>query len=182
MVIAQNVSKFLSNTSNSVKFICGITIFFYLLSYWETLRLGILSYLAVTPGYLLPPSCWIWTAFTYCFIELHIWEVLADSITIILTHKLIEPLWLVIIWRAFQFLLLSIIVNRHFTLLRGQAEILLFFITVNFSVAILSSLYYLIIFVCTKDAEVLFTDSYSHIRGLSGYLGGICVAVRYEKI
>lgn len=153
MVIAQNVSKFLSNTSNTVKFICGVTIFFYLLSYSESVRLAILSYLAVTPGYLLPPSCWIWTAFTYCFIELHLWEVLANLLTIVLTHKLIEPLW-------------------------GQAEILLFFIIVNFSVAILSSIYYLVIFVCTKDAEFLFTDSNSHIRGLSGYLGGICVAVR----
>lgn len=89
MVIAQNVSKFLSNTSNSVKFICGVTIFGYLLSYWA----DITSYLVVTPGYLLPPSCWLWTAFTYCFIELHFWEVLADLITVVLTHKLIEPLW-----------------------------------------------------------------------------------------
>lgn len=67
-------------------------------------------------------------------------------------------------------------------LCRGQGELLLFFIIVNLSVAVLSSLYYLVIFVCTKDAEFLFTDSYSHIRGLSGYLGGICVAVRYCSI
>jgi len=143
MVIAQNVSKFLSNTSNSVKFICGVTIFGYLLSYLESIN----PYLVVTPGYLLPR---IWTAFTYCFIELHIWEVLADLITVVLTHKLVEPLW-------------------------GQTEILLFFIIVNLSVAVLSSLYYLIIFTCTKNTEFLFD---SHIHGLSGYLGGICVAVR----
>jgi len=143
MVIAQNVSKFLSNTSNSVKFICGVTIFGYLLSYLES----VVPYLVVTPGYLLPR---IWTAFTYCFIELHFWEVLADLITVVLTHKLIEPLW-------------------------GQAEILLFFIIVNLSVALLSSLYYLIVFTCTANTEFLFD---SRIHGLSGYLGGICVAVR----
>lgn len=167
MVIAQNVSKFLSNTSNSVKFICGVTIFGYLLSYWES----ILPYLMVTPGNLLPPSCWIWTAFTYCFIELHIWEVLADLITVVLTHKLIEPLW----YRHH----ISYILFNHKILTkhchRGQAEILLFFIIVNLSVAILSSLYYLIIFTCTKNTEFLFD---SKIHGLSGYLGGVCVAVR----
>ncbi|KAK9679148.1 Eukaryotic integral membrane protein (DUF1751) [Popillia japonica] len=49
--------------------------------------------LSVTPGFLMPPSFWIWTAFTFCFLEVHFWEVLVDIVTVGLCGKLIEPLW-----------------------------------------------------------------------------------------
>jgi len=49
--------------------------------------------LSVTPVLFWPPNFWVWTAFTHCFLEIHIWEVLLDLVAIILVGKLLEPLW-----------------------------------------------------------------------------------------
>lgn len=87
--INQQISALLVNTSPSVKFICIVTIFGYLLSFSETA----VKALSVTPGYILPPQFCIWTAFTFCFLELYLWEVFLDIIIVGLCGKLIEPLW-----------------------------------------------------------------------------------------
>jgi hypothetical protein len=62
--------------------------------------------------------------------EIHIWEVIIDLVTVTLCLKLIEPLW-------------------------DQIQIMTFFAVVNFSVAVLSSLYYLGLYAITKNAEIL---------------------------
>lgn len=49
-----------------------------------------------------------------------------------------------------------------------------FFAVVNFSVAVLSSLYYLGLYAITKNTEILFDVK---IHGLIGFLGGLCVAI-----
>lgn len=144
--LTQQFKALLGNTSPAVKFICIVTICGYILSFSETS----IKVLSVTPGYLLPPSFWIWTALTFCFIELHLWEVLVDVITVGLCGKLIEPLW-------------------------GQMEMLTFFGIVNLGIAILSSLYYLLLYTCTKNTDILFNV---HIHGLAGYVAGVSVAVR----
>ncbi|XP_031628092.1 transmembrane protein 115 [Contarinia nasturtii] len=144
--INQQISALLVNTSPSVKFICIVTIFGYLLSFSETA----IKALSVTPGYILPPQFCIWTAFTFCFLELYLWEVFLDIIIVGLCGKLIEPLW-------------------------GQMEMMTFFAITNLGVAILSSMYYLFVYFCTKDDDLLFNV---HIHGLSGYVAAVCVAVR----
>lgn len=144
--ITQQISALLVNTSSSVKFICAVTIVGYLLSYSERAIYA----LSVTPGYILPPSFCIWTAFTFCFLELYLWEVFLDIIIVGLCGKLIEPLW-------------------------GQMEMMTFFGISNLGVAILSSLYYLCVYMCTRNDEYLFGV---HIHGLSGYVAALCVAVR----
>lgn len=63
--------------------------------------------------------------------------------------KLIEPLW-------------------------DQLQIFAFFAVVNFSVAVLSSLYYLLLYSITKNTEILFDVK---IHGLIGFLAGLCVAI-----
>lgn len=63
--------------------------------------------------------------------------------------KLIEPLW-------------------------DQIQVLTFFAVVNFSVAVLSSLYYLGLYALTKNTEILFDVK---IHGLIGFLAGLCVAI-----
>ena len=90
----------------------------------------------------------IWTVFTFCFLEIHIWEVIIDVIVVALCLKLIEPLW-------------------------DQLQIFTFFGVVNFFVAVLSSLYYLVLFAITKNTEILFDVK---IHGLIGFLAGLCVA------
>nr|CAD7441528.1 unnamed protein product [Timema bartmani] len=118
----------------------------YLLSFSsEAIRV-----LSVTPGYILPPAFWIWTAFTYCFLEIHFWEICVDIITVGLCGKLIEPLW-------------------------GALEMMTFFAIVNIGVAVLSAFFYLILYMCTFNTDLLFTV---HIHGLAGYIAGVSVAVK----
>ncbi|CAB0029600.1 unnamed protein product [Trichogramma brassicae] len=136
----------LSNTSTSVKFICLVVLFSYCLSFSDSAVLV----LSVTPGYLLPPSFWVWTAFTFCFLEIHLMDVVVDIVTVGLCGKLIEPLW-------------------------GAMEMMTFFAIVNFGVAILSSLFYLMLYFCTSNTDLLFDI---HIHGLAGYIAGVTVAVK----
>lgn len=142
----QQFSALLGNTSPLVKFICVVVFFGYFLSYSSE----VVKFLSVTPGYLLPPAFWIWTAFTYCFLEIHFWEVCVDLITVGLCGKLIEPLW-------------------------GQLEMSLYFMVVNLGVAVLSTFYYHVLYACTFDTSVLFDV---HIHGLAGYIAGLSVAVK----
>ncbi|KAH0549808.1 transmembrane protein 115 [Cotesia glomerata] len=144
--LQQQFAALLGNTSTSVKFICIVMILSYCLSFMEQ---AIIT-LSVTPGYLLPPSFWIWTAFTFCFLEIHFWEVCVDIITVGLCGKLIEPLW-------------------------GAMEMMTFFAVVNVGVGILSALYYLFLYMCTSDTDFLFDI---HIHGLTGYIAGVSVAVK----
>ncbi|XP_055905590.1 transmembrane protein 115 [Eupeodes corollae] len=144
--LKQQFSALLKNTSPVITVICAVTTCGYLLSYSKTA----VQILSVTPGYILPSEFWIWTAFTFCFIELHFYEVLVDVITVGLCGKMLEPLW-------------------------GQMEMFKFFAITNLGVAILTTFYYLFVYMCTKNAEILFDV---HIHGLAGYVAGICVAVR----
>ena len=138
--LRQQFAALLGNTSTSVKFICIVVLFSYCLSYSQ----DAVKALSVTPGYLLPPAFWIWTAFTFCFLEIHFWEVCVDIITVGLCGKLIEPLW-------------------------GAMEMMIFFAIVNFGVAVLSTLFYLFLYMCTNNTDLLFDI---HIHGLTGYIAG----------
>lgn len=144
--LRQQFGALLGNTSTTVKSICVVVLVSYLLSFSQTA----IDYLAVTPGNLLPPTFWLWTAFTFCFLEVHFYEALVDIITVGLCGKLIEPLW-------------------------GQFEMLIFFAIVNFGVAILSTVFYLILYMCTFNTDLLFNV---HIHGLAGYIAGVSVAVK----
>ncbi|XP_037708745.1 transmembrane protein 115 [Drosophila subpulchrella] len=145
--IWQQMNALLHNTSPVITLICVVTTFGYLLSFSETAIL----LLSVTPGYILPNGkFWIWTAFTFCFIELHWWEVAVDVVTVGLCGKMLEPLW-------------------------GQLEMFKFFALSNFGVSLLTTVYYLFYYMVTKNPTILFDV---HIHGLAGYVAGICVAVR----
>lgn len=145
--ICEQFGALLRNTSPVITLICLVTTCGYLLSFSATA----VRVLSVTPGYIMPTGkFWIWTAFTFCFIELHWWEVLVDVITVGLCGKMLEPLW-------------------------GQLEMFKFFALTNFGVSILTTMYYLFYYICTKNTYVLFNV---HIHGLAGYVAGISVAVR----
>lgn len=64
--------------------------------------------------------------------------------------KLLEPLW-------------------------GALEMMTFFGIVNVGVALLTSIFYLVLYMCTFNTDLLFT---TRIHGLSGYIAGIYVAVK----
>ena len=144
--IKQQLGAVLGNSSVVVKFICLTIIIGYFLSFSDTT----LSLLTVTPGYVSPPNFWIWTYFTHSFIESHVWNLLVDICVIILYGKLLEPLW-------------------------GALEMLLFYIVVNVSVAILTGFTYVLIYLVTRNEEYLFDI---HIHGLAGYIAGFSVAVK----
>ncbi|XP_026328332.1 transmembrane protein 115 [Hyposmocoma kahamanoa] len=144
--LRQQFSALLGNTSPSVKFICCVVVIGYILSFSE----DVVNVLSVTPGYLLPPSFQLWSTFTFWFLEIHLWEVLIDIVTVGLCGKLIEPLW-------------------------GQMEMMKFFMLTNFGVAFLTTFYYLVIFACTGQTSYLFDI---HVHGLAGYLAAVSVAVK----
>jgi hypothetical protein len=144
--LRQQFSALLGNTSPSVKFICVVVVIGYILSFSN----DVINVLSVTPGYLLPPSFQLWSTFTFWFLEIHLWEVIIDIITVGLCGKLIEPLW-------------------------GPREMMKFFLLTNIGVAFLTTFYYLVIFACTKQASYLFDI---HVHGLAGYLAAVSVAVK----
>lgn len=144
--LRQQFSALLGNTSPSVKFICVVVVIGYILSFSD----NVVDVLSVTPGYLLPPSFQLWSTFTFWFLEIHLWEVIIDIVTVGLCGKLIEPLW-------------------------GQVEMMKFFILTNFGVAFLTTFYYLMIYACTGDASYLFDI---HVHGLAGYIAAVSVAVK----
>jgi len=144
--LAQQVAAALANTGLFVKFVIAVTLLGYCLSFSDTL----IDVLSVTPGYLLPPRFWLWTAFTHCFLEVHLWEVCIDVVTVVLCGKLLEPLW-------------------------GGNEMLLFFLVVNVLVAVFSGFFYLFLYMCTFNTDLLF---HVHIHGLAGYIAGCSVAVK----
>ncbi|XP_059472439.1 transmembrane protein 115 [Neocloeon triangulifer] len=144
--VKQQLGALTSNTSIFFKLISSLTVCCYFLSYSDYL----VQILSVTPGYFLPPTFRIYSAFTFCFLELHLWELLIDVLTLVLCGKLIEPLW-------------------------GLVEMLIFFGVVNLSVAVLSAFFYLFLYMCTSNTELLFEV---HIHGLAGYIAALSVAVK----
>ncbi|XP_045764494.1 transmembrane protein 115 [Maniola jurtina] len=144
--LRQQFSALLGNTSPTVKFICVVVVIGYILSFSE----DVVNVLSVTPGYLLPPSFQLWSTFTFWFLEIHLWEVIIDIVTVGLCGKLIEPLW-------------------------GQIEMMKFFFLTNIGVAFLTTFYYLVIYAWTQDTSLLFDI---HVHGLAGYLAAVSVAVK----
>ncbi|XP_066260872.1 transmembrane protein 115 isoform X1 [Euwallacea similis] len=143
--LKQQFGALLGNTSTSVKFICGVVLISYTFSYWN----DAVEIISVTPGYIMPPNR-IWSLFTFCFMEIHFWEVLVDIITVGLCGKLIEPLW-------------------------GPIEMMTFFALVNFGVGILTTTFYFILYYCFDDTRYLYNV---YIHGLAGYIAGVSVAVK----
>ena len=81
--LLQQAGAAIANTGLFVKFVIAVTLLGYCLSFSDTL----IDVLSVTPGYLLPPRFWLWTAFTHCFLEIHLWEVCIDIVTIVSLWK-----------------------------------------------------------------------------------------------
>lgn len=136
----------LGNASRPVKAVCLCVMLGYCVSWWSP---GVDS-LAVTPGLLLPPTCALWTPFTFCFLEAHFWAVVADIVTVGLCGKLVEPLW-------------------------GRKEMLVFFAVTNVGVALVCASYFLFLYMCTRNPDYLFDV---RIRGLAGYIAAVSVAVK----
>lgn len=142
----EQFSAAVGKSSVVVKFVAAAVTLGYFLSFLSS----IIPYVTVTPGYVMPPNFWIWTYFTHCFVEFHIWEVVADIAVVILCGKLLEPLW-------------------------GAMDMLIFFAVVNLGVALSTSFVYIFIYFATRNEEYLFE---SHIHGLAGYIAGFSVAVK----
>lgn len=122
------------------------------------------------PGNLLPSTFAIWTAFTFCFLEIHIWEVIIDIVCVTLCLKLIEPLWDQLMIMTF-FAVTNISVSCHNYVASNYCITKCVIIS---QVAALSSLYYLFLYSLTKNTEILFDVK---IHGLIGFLAGLCVAI-----
>lgn len=77
--VKQQLGALTSNTSIFFKLISSLTICCYFLSYSDTM----VEMLSVTPGYFLPPTFRIYSALTFCFLELHFWELVIDVLTLV---------------------------------------------------------------------------------------------------
>ena len=103
-VIQQSLVAIIGNTGLFVKLVCILVLIGYGLSFSD----GAVEVLSVTPGYLLPPTFYVWTAFTHCFLEARLWQVCVDLVTLGLCGKLIEPLW-----GSFEMVLFFLLVTLH---------------------------------------------------------------------
>lgn len=123
--LQQEVYLSFGKSSIVVKVVAVAVTIGYFLSYAKS----VVPFLAVTPGYVLPPNFWVWTFVTHSFIEFHFWEVLADIAVLILCGKLLEPLW-------------------------GALDMLIFLAVVNTGVALASSFLYIGIYLVTKMKSI----------------------------
>ena len=87
--LANAAMSFLTNSSFSVKIFLVCVFVGYVLSFKEVT----VTYLSVIPGKLLPPNFHIWTLITHSFVEVNFLQLFGDSIIIILSSRMIEPLW-----------------------------------------------------------------------------------------
>ena len=144
--IKEQFGAVLGNSSVVVKFICVGLIVGYILTFSD----AAVASVAVTPGRVLPPNFWVWTYLTHSFLETHVWLVLIDMVVVILYGKLLEPLW-------------------------GALEMIVFFLVVNTSVALVTSMTYFFTYLLVRNPLYLYEVS---IHGLAGYLAGFSVAVK----
>lgn len=133
-------------SSHIVKGTSLILILFYCLSFSGSA----FDHLCVVPGYVLPPNFWVWTLLTHNFLQAHIIMVIIDICVVILSSKLLEPLW-------------------------SYLQIGLFFVIVCSGSAILTAAMYMVMYYVTGNTDYLFE---THIHGLGAYVGGFCVVVK----
>lgn len=144
--IKRNINLLFNNTGQCIKVISFMLSICYFFSFFEKSKV----IFGVTPGYVFPPSFWLWTPFTFCFFESHLWQVLLDIAVVAICGKLIEPLW-------------------------GELHFLIFFAIVNIGVGLSCAIFYYTLYVFYKSTLLLFEV---HIHGLAGYLAGVTVAVK----
>lgn len=142
----QQIGALLQNVSNVITVILSLTLVGYFLSFSEET----LKNLVVIPANLAPPSFCIWTCITFCFIEIHWFEVVVDFISLGLCAKLLEPLW-------------------------GRKEMMKFFAVINLGVAFFSMFYYLLLYALSRNSAYLFDIK---IHGLAGFIASLSVAIR----
>ena len=134
------------SSSHVVKGTSAVLLLFYFLSFSDSA----FDHLCVVPGYVLPPNFWVWTLVTHNFLQRHIVLVLVDICVVILSGKLLEPLW-------------------------GPLQIGIFFAVTTASSALLTALIYMVMYYISGNTVYLFE---THIHGLGAYIGGFCVAVK----
>lgn len=142
----EQMSAALGSSSVVVKIVACALAVGYLLSFITYA----VPYITVTPGYVMPPNARVYSFFTYCFVELHFWHVVADIAVVILFGKLLEPLW-------------------------GAPDMLLYFVVVNLGVGLMTAVCYIVVYLATLNEDYLFEV---HIYGQAGYIAGFCVAVK----
>lgn len=144
--VANQALSFFGSSSFSVKIFCLCVFVGYLLSFKEVT----VNYLSVVPGKLLPPNFQVWSLLTHSFVEVNFIQLLADSIIILLSSRMIEPLW-------------------------GIYECIIFYFIITSLVAVSTSFFYYVTFALTFDEYYLFN---TRINGLGGLLGGFVVAIK----
>ena len=113
----------------------------------------LVKFFTISPGQLLFPYNWLWSALsvlTYPFIELYFYQVVIDILVVSLSTTLIDPLW-------------------------GKKELLVFFLSINVAVGILSVIHYIVIYAVKGDAVYLYGVK---IYGLTGYCAAVCVSIK----
>lgn len=144
--IRQQLAAVYRNTSPLVLVVCAITICGYLVSFIDAM----IPLVTFTPGYLMPPSMYLWTPLTFWCMELHLYAVIVDILAVGLCGKMIEPLW-------------------------GRREMMTFFVVINFWLAMVTFCTFLVLYAMTGTTQYLFDV---RIHGLAGYVAGVLVAGR----
>ena len=144
--IVSELSSAMFNSNIFIKFISISLCIGYVLSFSHTVA----DLLSILPGNILPPNFTFWTIITYSFIESHIWMVACDLAILFLYEKLVSPLW-------------------------GTLEMLRFYGIISVSVALLTTVTYLFVYLVTRNTDILFDNP---VNGLAGYIGGFTIVLK----
>ncbi|XP_042751054.1 transmembrane protein 115 isoform X2 [Lagopus leucura] len=145
-VARQHCVAALGGTSVVVKAVSGAVLLLYALSFALDTAYG----LAVTPGFLFLPRCWLWTLLTHGLVERRAAGVALSLGAVVAAGRLLEPRW-------------------------GALELLVFFAVVNASVGLLGAAAYFLTYAATFHVAYLFDV---HIHGGLGFLAGVLVALK----
>ncbi|XP_031454431.1 transmembrane protein 115 [Phasianus colchicus] len=145
-VARQHCVAALGGTSVVVKAVSGAVLLLYALSFAVDTAYG----LAVTPGFLFLPRCWLWTLLTHGLVERRAAGVALSLGAVVAAGRLLEPRW-------------------------GALELLVFFAVVNASVGLLGAAAYFLTYAATFHVAYLF---HVRIHGGLGFLAGVLVALK----
>lgn len=145
-LVQSTIYTSVGSSSILVKAVSVTLIVFYFLAFSERL----FDFFSAVPGYVLPPNFWIWTLVTHSFLQRHFILVLVDICVVVLSGKLLEPIW-------------------------GPLQICIFFLIVTSLSAAITAVTYVFLYYITGNTIYLFE---THIHGLGAYIGGFVVAVK----
>jgi len=145
-VPSQGFSNPFTNIPLLSKGIAATLVFMYLTGIFVPLSE---DFLALVPGYTIPPHFYIWNVLTAGYFEISLFSTLLDSVAVLFIGKFLEPIW-------------------------GSKEYLRFIVIVNVICGICTFLFMVLLYYIMADPDLWFES----ICGFSSVIAGFTVAAK----